>query len=318
MAVSRDDVEHPQRADQEEQHVEADLAVLEPAAQPAEPRQAKPRRPSTATPSTSRLSTILHSTGRESQTSGPHDDRVVDLVDEVLAGQHPGEAALRRRRAGRRDGRRERRAEPDEQADAARSARRPRSAVQLGRSRAATRRAARVGGRRGHRLEPVVEPLRALPTRCGRLSAPPTTLSTPSTTSGPVMIHGASCRCRLLRLAGAVLAEEGHRHEPRHVERREQRRHERRRPRRRSRPAASAPRANAAARISSLEKKPANGGMPGDGQRRDPHQREGPRQPAAEPAHVPHVLRVVVASASRDTRGAWRGSRCPSRGRAAP
>ena len=32
------------------------------------------------------------------------------------------------------------------------------------------------------------------PTRCGRLSTPPTALSTPSTTSGPVMIQGASCR----------------------------------------------------------------------------------------------------------------------------
>ena len=30
---------------------------------------------------------------------------------------------------------------------------------------------------------------------CGRFSSPPTALSTPSTASGPVMIHGASRRC---------------------------------------------------------------------------------------------------------------------------
>ena len=33
-------------------------------------------------------------------------------------------------------------------------------------------------------------------TRCGRLMAPPITLSTPSTRSGPVMTIGASCRWR--------------------------------------------------------------------------------------------------------------------------
>ena len=79
-----------------------------------------------------------------------------------------------------------------------------------------------------HRLEPVLEHADR-PDRnaaSGRLSQPPTTLSTPSTTSGPVMIHGASCRCVALLLAGAVRAVEGVEHHPRHVDRGQERRGE--------------------------------------------------------------------------------------------
>ena len=54
-------------------------------------------------------------------------------------------------------------------------------------------------------------------------------------------------------------------------------------------------RPKAAARISSLEKKPESGMTPDDRQRRDQHEREGPRHGLPEPAHVAHVLRVGVS-----------------------
>ena len=99
---------------------------------------------------------------------------------------------------------------------------------------------------------------------------------------------------RLLRLARPVLAHERHRHEPAHVDRRQQRRERRQAP---EEVEHGLPRAPAEHRRQDLVLREEAGEHrdAGDGQRRDPHQRRGPRHPAAEPAHVPHVLRVGMA-----------------------
>ncbi len=157
------------------------------------------------------------------------------------------------------------------------------------------------------------------PAKAGRLiSAAARRLRTPSTTSGPVMIAGASWRCCAPLSPLRIRPEEGHRHQAGHVERRQQRRGEPQRPAHQVDRVRRAPREGRGQDLV-LGEEPGERRDPGDRQRGDAASaRRSTALRRRKPAHVAHVLRVFVASGSRDRRGASHGSRCPRRGRAAP
>src|SRR5512134_4106196 len=93
MGSAQDGVENPHGTDHEQNRVHADLAVLDPAPDPAGP----PRREYAAVNEDPVDDGLVHhapkhAVGEPDQRT--HEHRVVDLVDEVLAVQDPSEAAF--------------------------------------------------------------------------------------------------------------------------------------------------------------------------------------------------------------------------------